>query len=353
MLRPRKMIQAFKDIGYDVFVVQGTSAERKPLINELKKSIESGEKYDFMYAEASTMPTLLTDPGHLPLHPLMDYGFFGFLKKHGIRIGLFYCDVYWKFPDYAGAVKSWKRKIALLCYKYDIKQYRKYLDRFYVADMRVCGYLGDEALKSISSELPPGAEDLEVFRSDTCPDFRTRPLRIFYVGGIGNHYQILELVRAVYETENTELTICCREKEWSLEKHKYEPYLCDRIEIVHKSGDELEQYYSSVDICSLVFGRSVYMDMAKPFKAYEYLAHEIPVISTAGSGIGQLVEENDIGWNVNFDHREVSEVFRKIIDDPGILKEKKANCARAKKINLWTVRAQQVANDLSNCSKQQ
>ena len=299
MLRPKKMIQAFRDIGYDVFVIQGTASERKVLIKKLKTSISDGEEYSFMYAEASTMPTLLTDPGHLPLHPFVDYGFFRFVKQHGIKIGLFYCDVYWKFPNYAGSVKVWKRVCALQCYKYDIRQYKKYLDKFYVADKRVCDHLGDHHLSEISSELPPGAENLTVERIiDT--DYTNRPLRVFYVGGIGNHYQILELVRSVCETENTELIICCREKEWFQEKNKYEPYLCDRIRIVHNSGDELEQYYSKADICSLVFRRSVYMDMAKPFKAYEYLAHEIPVISTRGTGIGQFVEENNVGWRLDY-----------------------------------------------------
>ena len=32
MLRPRKMIQAFKDIGYEVCVIAGFSTERRKLI---------------------------------------------------------------------------------------------------------------------------------------------------------------------------------------------------------------------------------------------------------------------------------------------------------------------------------
>ena len=36
MLRPRKMIQAFIDIGYEVFVIEGFSSTRKVQIKELK-----------------------------------------------------------------------------------------------------------------------------------------------------------------------------------------------------------------------------------------------------------------------------------------------------------------------------
>ncbi len=89
-VRPRMMIQAFKDIGYDVDVVMGYGKERKKSINIIKNNIKSGIKYDFLYSESSTMPTLLTEKNHLPLYPNLDFGFFKFCKNHGIKIGLFY-----------------------------------------------------------------------------------------------------------------------------------------------------------------------------------------------------------------------------------------------------------------------
>ena len=73
MVRPLKMINAFKNIGYEVFVIQGYSSERKKLIKRLKQNISSGIKYDFMYTESSTEPTLLTNPNHYPTHPFMDF----------------------------------------------------------------------------------------------------------------------------------------------------------------------------------------------------------------------------------------------------------------------------------------
>ena len=85
MLRPRKMVQAFRDIGYDVAMISGVSSERRGMIRDVKKRIAAGERYDFLYMETNTEPTLLTDPGHLPTHPFMDYGFFRFVKKHGDR----------------------------------------------------------------------------------------------------------------------------------------------------------------------------------------------------------------------------------------------------------------------------
>lgn len=347
MMRPRKMIHAFEDIGYNVFVVSGMSKERKILIQELKRKIKGGEKYDFIYTESHTIPTLLTDPDHIPRHPLMDFGFFKFAKKNGIRIGLFYPDIYWKFTNYGEGISKFKKIFALANYRYDVLQYKKNLDKFYVPDIKVCDYLGESQLTKIASELLPGADDLILRHSELNDrDFKHNPLRIFYVGGIGNQYQITELFKAVTMTENTQLTVCCREKEWEKEKTNYEKYINDRIRIIHKSGDELEPYYEEADICSLLFKQDIYREMAKPYKAFEYLAHEMPVLSTKGTAIGAFVEKNDIGWNIEFDSKSISDVLKKIMSDATILNHKKATCKKVKQDNLWKVRAKQVVADL-------
>lgn len=347
MLRPRKMIQAFRDIGYNVFVISGVSSTRRQQIKEIKRRIENGEKYEFMYTESHTEPTLLTNPNHLPTHPFLDFGFFRFLRKHGIKIGLFYCDIYWIFDTYGTELPAWKRKGALLCYRFDIRQYKKYLNRFYISDLQVCSYLNEERLTSIASELPPGADCLSVkHREYRDRDFCKDPLTLFYVGGLGNQYQIVELAKAVNQTNETKLIICCREAEWEKEKANFVSYMCDRIEIVHKNADELEPLYKQADICSLLFKRGIYIEMAKPFKAYEYLAHEIPVISTEGTAIGAFVKKNDIGWSIPYDCQSIKKIIKDVINQPEKLFQKQKNCALVKAGNLWITRAKQVEKDL-------
>ena len=41
-IRPLKMLQAFRDIGYDVSVVMGNGKERKKAIQNIKKEIRKG-----------------------------------------------------------------------------------------------------------------------------------------------------------------------------------------------------------------------------------------------------------------------------------------------------------------------
>ncbi|WP_028505938.1 glycosyltransferase [Ruminococcus sp. FC2018] len=347
MMRPKKMIEAFEKIGYNVFVIQGYSGERRKLIRKLKESIKRGEKYDFMYTESSTEPTLLTNPNHLPTHPFLDFGFFKYIKKQGIKIGLFYCDIYWKFDTYGQELSTPKRLVALKNYEYDIQKYKQLLDKFYVPDLKMLDYLKSQKLRSIAEILPPGAENIEVtVKSSSDRDFSKNPLQIFYVGGIGNHYQIAVLVEAVSKTKNCILTLCCRDTEWNNEKHNYEKWLNDRIHIIHKNGDELEPYYQETDICSLVFKSDKYREMAMPYKAFEYLGHEKPVIATKGTAIGRFTEQNQNGWVVSYDENEICDLLNRIISDPTLLAEKNRKCIDAKKENLWICRAQKVVNDL-------
>ena len=94
-VRPKKMIEAFKSLGYQVDVVMGYGKERKKQIKIIKKNIKKGYRYDFLYSESSTMPTLLTEKNHIPIYPVLDFGFMNFCKKQGLKIGLFYsCLLY-------------------------------------------------------------------------------------------------------------------------------------------------------------------------------------------------------------------------------------------------------------------
>ena len=234
-----------------------------------------------------------------------------------------------------------------MCYRHDIRQYIKLLSRFYLPDLKMCEYLNEPALTQIARELPPGADDIHVQKNgNDLSDDAARPLRLFYVGGLGSQYQIAELVKAVFQTENCELVICCREKEWEREKTNFQPYMCDRVKIIHKNSDELQPYFDAADVCSLLFQPGQYIAFAKPFKAYEYLANEIPVMATEGTAIGRFVEKNDIGWCIPFTAEAIRATMERLIAHPEEIAEKRKNCGAVKGENLWKTRAQTVADEL-------
>ena len=83
-LRPNRMLQALRTIGYEVDEVTGYSEERKEKIEKIKKNIKDGIIYDFVYAENSNDPIALADADHIPRHPFMDIAFFRFCRKNQI-----------------------------------------------------------------------------------------------------------------------------------------------------------------------------------------------------------------------------------------------------------------------------
>lgn len=350
-VRPYKMMQAFKEIGYEVDIVTGYAKERKKKINEIKRNIKNGVKYEFVYSESSTMPTLLTEKHHLPTYPFLDFSFLKFCKKNGLKIGLFYRDIHWRFPKYKRNVSFMKRSISIPMYKYDLRKYKEILDVLYLASESVAKFIPEKFDKTLIKALPPGSiynEDIINSREKHFSVENRVSLNIFYVGGIGETYNITSLLKAVSSKEFVNLVICCRKNEWENNKKNYEKYLNDRIKIVHASGKELEKYYNEADMCSLFFNLDEYMKMSMPIKLFEYLSHVTPIIATKGSSGGDFVKNNNIGWVLDYESSDLENLLDNIIINQKMLKEKYSNSVVALNKNLWINRARQVEIDLVN-----
>lgn len=350
-IRPRKMLEAFGQNGYEVDVVMGYGKERKRRIQEIKKKIRCGKKYDFVYSESSTMPTLLTEKNHFPKYPLLDFSFLKFCKKNNIHVGLFYRDIQWKFSIYKDNVSVLKRMLSVPLYKYDLKQYEKILDVFYLPTSKMADYLeGHKKLLNKMRVLMPGCELDEFVLKQKENYFMNRnkeKIEIFYVGGVSRIYDLRKFLKVVFENEAVSATICCRESEWRQSEKTYEKYLCERIKIVHASGNGLEEYYQRADICCAFAGRGDYMSMAMPVKVFEYLAHVTPIIATKNTVAGDFVEENKIGWSVEYDAEQLSQLLKRLVNNPKEIKEIHDNQVDKSKQNTWKNRAQKVIKDLS------
>lgn len=345
--RPLKMIEAFESNGYVVDVVMGYAKERKKQISRIKKNIKNGIKYDFLYSESSTMPTALTEKNHLPTHPFMDFAFLNFCRKKGIRVGLFYRDIYWKFDFYKKSIPAWQSIVTILFYKYDLYKYRKILDILYLPSKEmkyVLPYKNRNESKYKIYSLPPGCEknvNNEKKKNDNT-------LNIFYVGGISEDvYNFEKLFDAVSKTKGITLKICCRESEWLKQQDGLNKYLNENISIVHLTGEKLNECYKEADICSLIFGESEYRKFAMPIKLFEYLSNNKPIIATKDTAAGKFVEENGIGWTVRYDTKEIISLLERLKKDNSEIEKIKLNQKKIIEENTWEIRAREVANDLS------
>lgn len=347
-IRPIRMIQAFKDCDYIVDVVMGTGLERKKQIKMIKKNIENGIKYDFLYSESSTMPTLLTEKDHFPRYPFLDFNFLKFCKRNKIKIGLFYRDVQWKFSFYKKSVSLVKRMITIPMYRYDLYKYKNLLDVFYLPTKQMKKYLKEYPDLLLKSQtLMPGCdEQKENLEIDT--KYEKEKINIFYVGGITGIYDIQNFLEAVSNIESVNVIICCRKPEWEKVEKEYQRYLQKNIKIVHVSGKDLDQYYEWADICSVLGGDGEYFSMAMPVKVFEYLAKNKPMLGIKGSVSGELIERENVGWISEYSVESIQKCISYIVAHPSEIIEKKENEKIYYKKSTWKARAQQVIKDLNN-----
>lgn len=335
-IRPVKIIQAFKNIGYQIDVVMGYGKDRKKQITRIKNNIKSGVKYDFLYSESSTMPTLLTEKSHLPLFPFLDFSFFRFCKKHRIKIGLFYRDVYWVLDE----AKTFKQKVAKWFYRYDLNQYNKLLDILYLPSKKMYDYVPFEFSKKIVA-LPPAIEKTKNIDRNTIDN-----LNFIYIGGISELYDLKLFCKVLSEQWKGKLIICTREKEWEEYKASYLDYL-KYIQVEHKSGTALEALYLQASIAVYFVKPNDLWSFAMGVKLFEYLSFKKPIIAVRDTAVGQFVEENNIGWVIDYDEEKLKTLLLSLKNHPEYIEEKINNIEKIIPKHTWEARAKKVVSDLA------
>lgn len=341
-IRPVKMFNAFKSLGYNVIEVSGTHSQRRQKMASVRKQVLAGSKIDFVYSEASTTPTGLGEKITPATSLTRDVNFLRFMRSHGSKVGLFYRDIYWQFDEYKERVGQPYASLLRWRYRADLKAYRKAVDIIYLPSARMASYLPEEN-RGQTVELPPGAEIVE----STSPQFNAN-ITLFYVGGIGSYYRMQETIRGVNKARKARFIICTRENEWQQMKSQYEGLVGDSIEVVHKSGGELEDLYDRSHIGSLMMEPIPYRDFAAPMKLYEYLGHGKAIIATRGSLAANLVEYYGAGWVIDYDSTQLADLLESIAEKPKMLQEATDNAREARYSETWLARAQQVADELKS-----
>lgn len=343
-IRPFKLLAAFESIGYQVDVVMGYGAERKKAIDQIKAQIAQGRVYDFCYSESSTMPTLLTEANHLPSYPTLDFGFFRFLKQNQIPIGLFYRDCYWLFDDQRTDVSAFKRWVSNVFYRYDLKLYPKLVDVFYLPTTLMMDYIPMPFSGPVIG-LPPGAE-VQISDQVSIPSSQSESLRLFYVGGLSDLYDMQLIFKVVSDLPFLEMTVCCRQEEWEAERPKYEAYLNDRIQIIHKSGLEFKEDIEQAHLSLLYFKPHKYRKFAMPVKLFEYMSYKKPVVSVDQTAVGEFVDKYQVGWKIPYDEAELKSFFKDLNENRARIDSAVDQMTLALEANTWQARARQVVKDL-------
>ena len=343
-IRPVRMLDAFRELDFEVLTVTGSARERSRRLCALRARLEGGQSIEFLYSESATIPTMLTEPRHLPPHPLLDPALMRLVRRHGVPTALFYRDIYWAFPDYRERVGAAVAGAMSLVYRYDLAWYSHYIDRLYIPSSRMGPHVPGFPAERMAP-LPPGCQVVD--GAEPCRS--SGGLHLLYIGGLGGHYRLEECLRAVTGVPGASLTICTRAAQWEAAREQYAPLVeaaDGRIDVVHGSGQELEALYERADACVLFVEPDPYREFAAPVKLYEYLGHGKPVIASAGTLAAETVAACGAGWTPPYDAAELAGLLRRLLTAPDAVEEAAGRARQARAEHTWLRRAHTVVEDM-------
>lgn len=338
-VRPHRMRQAFRDLGYEVVDLSGTKPQRRKKVKELKARLNTGWRPEFMYAENSTMPNVLATSIRDGINPFFEFSLMHLLASAGVPLGMFYRDAYWRFPQYRprGLYGAATVPLNIL----DMAGYRKNNLHLFLPSLRMADVLG-LSNPLTWSVLPPAGDP-----GKALPMPREK-LSLLYVGGFKGHYEMDVFLTALSEVGNIPMNLVTRKPEWD-ETLAAKPHLgFEQLNVMHLSSYELEPVYAESQVCVLAINPSEYWEFAVPFKLYEYLSYGRPIIAIKGTETGRTVSELDAGWVVNYKKDEFVRLLEHLRENPEEVQEKAANARKAAAKNTWLDRARTVVETLTD-----
>lgn len=339
-LRPIRMLEALEEQA-EVWTVTGDSRQRARDIRRITEAMKDGVRFDLVYAEAATLPTPLTDDDRIPRAPFLDPAFLRACRRHGAPIGLFYRDVYWRFPGFAEKQSRLRRLAAKAAFHYDLAWYRGVVDVLYLPSLPMLEHV--PISRGVAAKaLPPGT----VLREEATPA-ADGPLEVLYVGGVSEMYDIRHFVEALSQVDGLHLTVCTRAEEWAAVRDEYEPLIGPNTDVVHLSGAALSEIMRRTHISTVCVQPNLYRSFAAPVKLFDGVGMGIPVVASNGTHAANLVEEFDLGWRVDHTVGAMRELFSRLVGDRAAVDEARRRVFASRGEHTWQARAAQVIRDLS------
>ena len=346
-LRPLKMINAFEKKYCEVFVISGYSRSRKERIKVLKKRIESGERFEFMYVELLTMPIFLSELHRMPVHLFFEYIFFNWFRRKAGKIGFFYRDIYWRFASYIQKNGYLKYMIALVFYKLELLLIKKVGAVVFLPNRSMMSYFPKNFSSCSNTELPPGGDFLGKIERKR-EGSQKKELKLLYVGGVGgDFYDISSLLKVIEKSNCAILTICVRENEWKsyVKENSFAKNL-EKINVKFLSSSSVDSLYKESDLFICFRRTNEYLKFCAPYKVFEALSWQTPIIETRHTGGGNIVENNNWGWVVSNDV-ELQELLEDLYENKNKIYKVRNKMLLDVSKNSWIERVKTVERELS------
>ena len=343
VVRPQKMLDAFREAGLDVKLLSGTlrfrslkemlktSKSRKLKIAEINRWLNENRP-DFCYIEPNS--TLIMTKADIKLLKR--------LNKMKIPTAFFVRDFHYKFKQF-NHTGNFLNKLKTMWIKILGRRTEKLIscvDITYFPSVQSFPYFNYKDMRA----LPPAGENLLTPKtgfSKTC----------IYVGGLQSHYGFDLLINS-FKILNCDpknvfnLILVCR-------KDEFNTYGSDLssipwLEIHHASGKELAPLYKKSDLALIPRGNNPYNDFAISVKLFEYASYGLPIVTIKKTAMGDIIEQNQIGLVTDLSAEQFSSAIKKILDDHDFYEKFRKNTMDfLLSKNLWIHRADQVIKNLS------
>lgn len=333
-VRPYRVYHTFVNMGYDVKLLEGQQnlfKKRREKVTEISKWLDSN-LVDFCYIE-------------LPTGPLFNRCDTQLIKKihnKGIPIGIFYRDIYWKYPDWAWPDMNFVKKQMLIhMHERDLKLFSQNCDYFYMPS-KECLEVLPQNIFAHTDTLPPGCVVAKQVRTEM-------KKKVFYVGatrsadGVDDALEALDKLNR--EGNRIELFLITKKSELDY-LQRQDLLSADWLTVAEGSGEELNQYYEQCDLGILPRKRHFYMDMAISVKSFEFISHNLPILTTDVPAMARFVTENKCGIICKDNPESIKEALLRYYSDENAFKEMKRRTYEAAVNNTWEKRIEKISTDL-------
>lgn len=355
--------KAFENLGYYVYFIDGFYETRLNKIKEIWKLIEKGEKIEFVYGELPNLPFLLTSKYRIPLLiNNYDIKFLKFLKESKLKIGFFIRDLY-HLTNAINNLGMLKKNLYIFFFNLSLSFLINLIDIFFVPTSNfkeIFSYLYKINIEKII-ELPPGLFLNNSNKEKRKLEKNNNNLNLIYVGGLYNNLELFKCFENLYYSniKNIFLYFITRREEFLKNDYYINISLKnDLIKIIEANKKDLEFYYDQVDVSLLFYKTFIiqkniysynlkdYMSLAFPVKFMEYLENLKPVITYKESFISKIVQENNIGWVIDYNYLALKELLLYLLNNRNEIELKRKNIFKIMDKYSWSSVAKKVIDIL-------
>lgn len=331
-VRPYYMLQAFKQLGYDVTIISGDVTRRKTLVQALDADTLS--RFDFCYSEPSTYP----------VHPVWDYCFYWKLHRAGVPLGIFYRDAYWKLVPEWGEKSRVKEAIVYARHMADLQLFGHIAEAVFFPTQMLADKISVGTGKAV---LLPGGRLLS--ETVTRRPHLTPPYTVVYVGTMNTRYGsslLLETLELLNEWRPVILEAVCHRADVESQPDLFARYRdAPWLKLHHVHGDALEAIYNRGHVAIIPILRNPYNDLAMPVKLFEYMSYGLPMVVTNCTEMERFVSRTGIGLVADDTPEALAAQVQRLLDDAQLYGQTVAAVTETLADgNLWVSRTQTVVD---------